>query len=91
MSWPKNINHVRCIGFDSKHLPVLKQALALDIIEWGKCDLFMDLGTARFTFAGCKWKFTEMAELIDTFELVKGTITEEDLTAAVLKGKIEAS
>jgi hypothetical protein len=86
MAWPDKLSQVRCYGFDKKYLPTLKRAIDEEMIEWGKCDLFIDLGTARFTFAGCEWEFEEMRETVTSFRLIKGTITPEDLTAAVLRG-----
>lgn len=91
MAWPDKLSKVKCTGFDKKYLPVLKHAIDNDLIKWGECKLFIDLGTGEFTFAGCRWEMTEWSETITDIRLISGKIKEQDLTAAMLKGKLESS
>jgi len=86
MAWPSNLNHVSCIGFPKRYLPIVKRAMDEEMVVWGVCDLFMDMGRGRFTWAGIEWEITEMTETIVSIKLVKGELTGEDLTAAVLRG-----
>lgn len=91
MAWPDNLNYVDCVGFPKKWLPVIADAVNNQQVKWGKSDLFIDIGTARFEWAGCTWEMSEMRECVYTVSLIEGKPTEEDLTAAVLRGKIETS
>jgi hypothetical protein len=91
MAWPSKINHVVCYDFPRSILPIIKMAIDQEMIVWGKCDLFMSYGTGQFTFADCLWELAEMNELVTSIRLLKGNPNSEDLTAAVLKGKIETS
>jgi hypothetical protein len=92
MSWPtENEGKIRCIGFPEKYLPAIMNAVDNKIVKWGKSDLFMSMGTAQFDWVDCTWELTEMQECVESIQLIKGKPTDEDLTAAVLKGKIEAS
>lgn len=92
MSWPeKHEGKVRCIDFPEKYFPAIKQAIDNEMVTWGKSTLFMYLGTAEFEWAGCTWELEEEQECVISIRLVKGKPREEDLTAAMLKGKIETS
>ena len=91
MSWPEpHEGKVKCIGFPEAWLPAIMSAVDNQMVKWGKNDLFMDLGTAQFDWAGCTWEMSEMRECVGALQLVKGKPCSEDLTAAVLKGKIES-
>jgi len=91
MSWPyEHEPKVRCIGFPETYLQAIMNAVDNQMVVWGKNDLFMSMGTAQFDWAGCTWEMTEMQECVTAIQLVKGKPIAEDLTAAMLKGKIEA-
>lgn len=90
MSWPTE-RYIRCDGFSKEYLPIIKQALDGDMIVWGRSSGFCEAFTTYFSFAGCEWSIDEMSERVESIRLISGEFTEEDLTAAVLKGKIETS
>jgi hypothetical protein len=91
MSWPEaHEGKVTCSGFPDSYLPSIKRAVDNKMVKWGESSLFMALGSAQFEWAGCTWEITEMQECVTCIHLIKGKPTAEDLTAAVLKGKIEA-
>ena len=92
MSWPeKHEGKVTCFGFPESFLPSIKQAIDRKMVKWGKSSLFISAGSAEFEWAGCTWEMEEMQECVTHIKLLKGTPIGEDLTAAVLKGKIEAN
>lgn len=87
MSWPReHEGKVQCIGFHSNYLPAIMRAVDEELVTWGKSDLFIDLGTAQFNWAGCTWEMTEMRECVTSIRLIKGQPNAEDLTVAVLRG-----
>ena len=90
MNWPK-FEHIHCIGFDRKYLPILKMALDSNLVVWGKSSSFFDGFTTEFSWAGCQWAMDDFIEIIMGFTLVSGKIEPEALTAAMLGAKIETS
>lgn len=90
MTWPKN-RYISCIGFDRKYLPVIQQALDGKMVVWGRSHGFAEAISVEFSFAGCNWQLDEVSEYLTGIRLLEGKLTEEDLTAAILKGKIETS
>lgn len=92
MSWPReHEGKVKCIGFPNTWLPAIMLAVDNKQVVWGKSSLFCQAGSAEFKWAGCTWVMEEMQECVTSIQLIKGKPVEEDLTAAVLKGKIETS
>jgi hypothetical protein len=87
MAWPNNLNHITLTGFDAKYLPAIMRAIDSDLVEWGNCDLFLDLSTAKFSFAGCRWSITEVRETVSDISLTNGILTDEDLAVAFLATK----
>lgn len=87
MSWPrKHEGKVKCYDFPDSYLPAIMKAVDNRMVKWGQSSLFMSMGTAEFDWAGCTWEMTEMQECVTSIRLVKGKPTEQDLTAAVLRG-----
>lgn len=92
MSWPRDHEgKVSCIGFSEDLLPIIKHAVENKIVTWGTSSLFMYSGMAEFFWADCTWKLEEEQECVISIELLQGNPTMEDLTVAMLKGKIESS
>lgn len=87
MSWPReHEGKVACYGFPESYLPAIQRAVDEGMVKWIKSDLFMDLGSGQFTWAGCTWELEEMRECVTSISLIKGKPSAEDLTAAVLRG-----
>jgi len=89
MAWPDNLNHVYCSGFDKKHLPIIKQAIEDKNITWGEVSLFASACSAKFVWSGRTWQLEESFETVTSIILIstKPKMTDEDFTAAVLKGR----
>jgi hypothetical protein len=90
MTWPKD-RYITCTGFSKELLPALRQALDGRMVIWGRSSGFAGAFSTEFTFAGCSWVLNEMNEYVEGFRLVSGNPTPEDLTVALLTGKIEVS
>lgn len=86
MSWPReHEGKVSCIGFSDRYLSTIMMAIDNKMVKWGKSDLFMGHGSALFEWADSTWELTEMNECVISIELLEGTPTDADLTAAVLR------
>lgn len=87
MSWPrKHEGKVRCIGFPEAWLQFIMRAVDNEEVIWGKSTTFCQAGFAEFKWAGCTWGMEEIQERVTSICLINGKPTEEDLTAAVLRG-----
>ena len=62
-----------------------------ELVKWEESRLYVSQGTYCFRWANCSWEMIEMNEMVCSIELIKGKPTEQDLTFAMLKGKIESS
>jgi len=95
MPWPReHEGKVQCINFPDRYLPAIKNAVDNRMVKWAQIRMFMYGGSAEFEWAGCTWEIEEIREIqeyVTYIKLLTGTLTEEDLTAAALKGKIEVS
>jgi len=90
MSWmTADEGKTKCIGFDERLLPILQKAVDRKFVVWGKVSVFMNVCLAQFTWAGCLWEMTERQECVISVKLIRGQPNDEDLTAAMLIGKIE--
>ncbi len=88
MAWPAKLNYVLCSGFDTKYLPLLKQAIETESIEWyGKPSVFAGSASGTFKWAGCNWEMEEHFETIHRLTMLEGILTEESLTFATLQLK----
>lgn len=83
MAWPE-LNMVSCRGFNRKILPIIAKAIDDEQVEWIKesCSMFGE----DFKYAGCVWHMEEFDEWVTSISLKEGTITDLDLTVAVLRG-----
>lgn len=86
MAWPSDLKRVKCNGFNPLILPIIKDAIDQDLVEWGKYNLFLDEGIGEFKWMSCNWRLTEIRELVLSVELLEGKIDNPDLTALVLRG-----
>ena len=91
MAWPEKMSYVKCSGFPDKFLPAIKTAIDQDMVEWRKVTMFAEACAAPFKWAGCEWELDESSEIVWRISLIKGKPTSEDLTIAILQGKIESS
>jgi len=90
MAWPNNINHVDCIGFPKTFLPAIRKAIENDMVKWGRVSMFAESAAGDFEWVGCRWILYEQSETVYCIRLDYGSVTAEDLTAAMIKGKIES-
>lgn len=87
MAWPE-LNRVSCQGFNRKILPIIAKAIDAEQVEWIKesCSMFAESFGGDFRYAGCIWHMEEFNEWVQSITLKEGTITDLDLTIAVLRG-----
>lgn len=78
-------------NFPKEWLPAVWGAIKRQEIVWGKDSLIGGASSTEFKWANATWRYEELFERPMTIELVSGKPSDEDLTVAVLKGKIEAS
>lgn len=89
MAWPREPRFISCEGFPRSYLPALMKAVDHELVRWGKTKLYLDAGSGEFEWAGATWELHEMRETVWKIELLNGNPSKEDLTVAVLKGKIK--
>jgi len=79
------------INFPKEWLPAVWGAIQRQEIKWGKDSLIGAAGSTQFEWANAQWRYEELFERPMSITLISGKPDAQDLTAAVLKGKIETS
>jgi len=79
------------INFPKEWLPIVWGAILRQEVQWGKDSLIGAGGSTEFEWATAQWRYEELFERPISITLISGKPDAEDLTAAVLKGKIEIS
>ena len=85
-------NFIHCEGFPRVLLSSIIFAIKNADVEWEVgSDIMGDRVIGRFAWYGCVWELEEVSEIVCRIQLISGSLDNEDLTVAILKGKIEAS
>lgn len=84
-------NLPRPYNFPEEWLPAVWGAIERKEVIWGQDSLVGAAGSTKFMWANALWQYDEIFERPISITLISGTPTLEDLTVAVLKGKIETS
>jgi hypothetical protein len=79
------------VNFPKEWLPAVWGAIQRQEVKWGKDSLIGGAGLTEFEWASAHWNYEEIFERPMSITLISGTPDAEDLTVAVLKGKIETS
>jgi len=88
MAWPKQLEFVQCDGFSKKLLSSIRQALENDLVLWDKSEtqVLGAFARGRFEFADCTWQLEENFEEVYLIKLINGTVDEESIICALLRG-----
>lgn len=78
-----------CFGFPSGYLSALRQAIETRSVVWKDVNVHGGTTFAMFEWANTRWQLTESYETVNSISLLGALPTEEDLTIALLKGKIK--
>jgi len=78
------------INFPDEWLPAVWGAIQRQEVKWGKDSLIGAGGSTEFEWASAQWRYEEIFERPMWITLIGGTPDAQDLTAAILKGKIES-
>ena len=89
--FPKH-NFIHCEGFPRALLSSIIFAIKNTNVKWENGSIIMsDRVIGRFAWYGCVWELEEISDIVCRIQLIRGSLDSEDLTAAVLKAKIESS
>lgn len=77
-----------CIGFPQALLPAIRYAIDNKEVEWIDEHRYTMNATGIFYWEGCDWQIDEFMEKVEVIILRRGELSNQDLTALILKAKI---